>query len=33
VIGLVLIVTGQVAAAVFESTNATLELLALGRTR
>jgi len=32
-IGLVLVVTGQLAAAVFESTNATLELLALGRER
>jgi hypothetical protein len=30
VIGLVLVVTGQLAAAVFESTNATLELLARG---
>jgi hypothetical protein len=30
VIGLVLVVTGQLAAAVFESTNATLELLGRG---
>jgi hypothetical protein len=33
VIGLVLIVTGQLATAVFESANATLELLAQGRGR
>lgn len=31
--GLVLVITGQLAAAVFESANATMELLALGRGR
>jgi hypothetical protein len=33
VVGLVLVTAGQLAAAVFESANATLELLALGRER
>ncbi len=33
VVGLVLIVTGQLATAVFESTNATLEMLAQGQSR
>jgi hypothetical protein len=33
VLGLVLVIAGQLAAAVFESANATLELLALGRER
>jgi len=33
VLGLVLVIAGQLAAAVFESANATLELLALGRDR
>jgi hypothetical protein len=33
VVGLVLVIAGQLAAAVFESTNATLELVAMGRDR
>jgi hypothetical protein len=33
VLGLVLVIAGQLAAAIFESANATLELLALGRDR